>query len=83
MLEDNAGGHAKAGDVMEKYREEHGILKAPHPPNSPDLNMIEGLWDYEKGRVEECPIYSGSEKNVEKAKEYVTREWVRARPKAL
>ncbi len=21
-----------------------GILKAPHPPKSPDLNMIEGLW---------------------------------------
>lgn len=44
--------------------------------------MIEGLWDYEKDRVEEYPIYSGSEKNVEKAKEYVTRERARAGPKA-
>lgn len=82
LVEDNAGGHAKAGDVIEKYREEHGILKALHPLNSLDLNMIEGLWDYEKDRVEECPIYSGSEKNVEKAKEYVTREWARDGPKA-
>ncbi len=40
---DNAGGRTKAGDVMGKYREEFKILKAPHPPNSPYLNMIEEL----------------------------------------
>ncbi len=44
--------------------------------------MIEGLWDYEKNKVEEYPIYVGTEEDVEKAKEYVIREWNRAGPKA-
>lgn len=41
LVGENAGGHAKVEDVIEdvieNYCEEHGILKAPHPPNSPDL----------------------------------------------
>ena len=43
LVENNAGGHVNASEIMEEYRNKHGILKAPHPPNSPDLNMIEGL----------------------------------------
>lgn len=82
LVEDNAGGHAKAGEIMERYRDEHGILKAPHLPNSPDLNMIEGLWDYEKDRVEEYPTFGGTQEDVQRAKDYVTREWQRAGPKA-
>lgn len=82
LVEDNAGGHKKASDIMAKYREEHNISKAPHPPNSPDLNMIEGLWDYEQDRVEEYPVFGGSQADVQRAKDYVTREWERAGPKA-
>ena len=52
-MEGNAGGHPKAADIMEKCQLEYEMLKNPYPPNSPDLNMIEGLWDYEKDRVEE------------------------------
>ena len=44
-VEDKA---CEAADIMEKYRLEQEILKTPHPPNSLDLNMIEGLWDNEK-----------------------------------
>ncbi len=74
LVEDNAGEHTKASDVKEKYQKDHRILKAPHPPNSPDLNMIEELWDYEKDRVEEYPMYSGTEEDVEKVKAYVIRK---------
>lgn len=55
LVEDNAGGHVKASEIIEGYRNEHGILKAPHPPNSP-----EGLWDYQKDRVEEYPTVGGT-----------------------
>lgn len=44
--------------------------------------MIEGLWDYEKDRVEEYPVFGGTEADVQRAKDYVTREWLRAGPKA-
>ena len=82
LEEDNAGGHARASKIMEEYRNEHGILKAPHPPDSPDLDMIEGRWDYEKDRVEEYPTFGDTQDDVQQAKDYVTRRWRRAGPKA-
>lgn len=41
LVEDNAALHTKAAEICEKDRRERGILKAPWPPNSPDLNSIE------------------------------------------
>ena len=48
------------------------------------MSLIEGLCDYEKDWVEGYLIYSGSEWDVEKAKEYLhdIREWGRAGRKA-
>lgn len=82
LVEDNAGGHSKAANLMEAFRKQHGILKAPHPPNSPDLNMMEGMWDYPKDRVEEYPVVGGSQADVEKAKDDVRKEWELASGKA-
>lgn len=64
------------------FREEKGILKAPHPPNSPDLNMIEGMWDYQKDRVDEYSVKEASQEEVDRAKDYVESEWEAASGKA-
>lgn len=74
LIENNEGRHKKARNIMAKYCEENNILKAPHPPHSPDLNMIEGLWDYEKDRVKEYPVFGGTKADIQRAKDYVTRE---------
>ncbi len=60
-----AGPNKVDGNIAEQ----HGILKASHTPNSPDLNMIEGMWDYRKDGVDEYPVGGGSQADVEKAKD--------------
>lgn len=48
LVKDNAALHRKAAEVCEKDGLERGILKAPWPSGSPDLNCIENAWCYEK-----------------------------------
>ena len=82
LVEDNAGGHSKAARVVEAERKEECIRKAPHPPNSPDLNMIEGLWDYEKDRTDEYSVGGGTQADIKRAKAVVIREWEQSAEKA-
>lgn len=44
LLQDNAPAH-KAKKTM-AYLDEIGLPTLPHPPQSPDLNPIEHVWDY-------------------------------------
>lgn len=59
-MKHNVGGHVKASEVIEEYCRKNNIQKTPHPPNSLDLNMIEGLWDYKKDKAEEFPVFGGT-----------------------
>jgi hypothetical protein len=34
-----------------RYRRRHGVWRLQHPANSPDLNLIEGIWNIIKERV--------------------------------
>jgi hypothetical protein len=54
LQQDNDPAHKQAVDVVEEWRE--GKMTTPTvlpnwPPNSPDLNPIENVWGYVKGKV--------------------------------
>lgn len=53
IVSDNAGSHGLARDLDEFYRKRENkfYLWAPHPAKSPDLNMVEHLWDYLREKV--------------------------------
>lgn len=46
LIEDNTRRHSKAVCQVEEERKAKNILKAPHLSHSPNLSMIEKLWDY-------------------------------------
>ena len=46
------------------FFEENEIQVIPWPPQSPDLNPIENLWAYLKGRLEEREIHGMAELEV-------------------
>ena len=52
LVEDGDPSHSmrKAG-LAAKMRKEAWITNIEHPPNSPDLNPIEGIWLYIKGKL--------------------------------
>ncbi|KAF1355600.1 hypothetical protein EJ07DRAFT_181933 [Lizonia empirigonia] len=52
VVEDNAPAHTKAAEICTAEYALRGIIKAPHQPNSPDLNQIDPLWDYEKDQLD-------------------------------
>ena len=72
MQQDNDPAHKQAVDVVEEWRE--GKMTTPTvlpnwPPNSPDLNPIENVWGYVKGKVAIQGIH-----NIQSFKKSVTME---------
>jgi hypothetical protein len=53
LVEDNDPSHGtrNSESLPAIYRRENSVERLPHPPNSPDLNPIEGIWLIIKERV--------------------------------
>ena len=72
LQQDNDPAHKQAVNVVEEWRE--GKMTTPTvlpnwPPNSPDLNPIENVWGYVKGKVAIQGIH-----NIQSFKKSVTME---------
>ncbi|KAF1360297.1 hypothetical protein EJ07DRAFT_155276 [Lizonia empirigonia] len=82
VVEDNAPAHTKAAEICTAEYALRGIIKAPHQPNSPDLNQIEPLWDYEKDQLDGRFQRSSSKDAVLEGRALIQDEWARIGPKA-
>ena len=74
LIKDNASIHTKAEWTAARFRVIARIRKAPWPPNSPDLHLIENLWDYEKDIIRDQPIHGASELEKKQIKELAAKE---------
>ncbi|KAF1351679.1 hypothetical protein EJ07DRAFT_159218 [Lizonia empirigonia] len=82
VVEDNAPAHTKAAEICTAEYALRGIIKAPHQPNSPDLNQIDPLWDYEKDQLDGRFQRSSSKDAVLEGRALIQDEWARIGPKA-
>jgi hypothetical protein len=82
VVEDGAPLHVKAIGVCEAEYVAIGIIRAPHTPNSPDLNQIEPIWDYEKDQLDGRFQHSASRDATLEGRALIADEWVRIIPKA-
>jgi transposase len=70
VVEDGAGPHK--GKVVQAVRDQLGMHRLPHPPNSPNLNPIEPLWFLLKKRVARIP---GHRRSLDDLWEAVKQAW--------
>jgi transposase len=66
---DPSHGIRKAG-LAQAYKASHNVVNLVHPPQSPDLNPIEGIWNIVKQRL--CRRIFDSK---EQMKEALQEEW--------
>lgn len=69
FLQDNSRIH-KAGASMEKLEDMIGNRLIEHPPQSPDLNIVEDIWSHLNRKVQEKNIT-----DIEHLKSTLQREW--------
>ncbi len=51
FMQDNAGPHG--GDIVAKFFTNSKVTKLDWPACGPDIDQIENVWDYNKGRLHE------------------------------
>ena len=74
LVEDNASLHTKAADDMEEERIKRNINKVRWPAKSPDLNMIESLWNILKNELGEYRIFGTGERAKKTSQHLLVRE---------
>lgn len=75
VMQDNAPPHAAARTMEEMG--ERAITPIPWPPNSPDLNPIEAVWDFMKNYIQlNYPsLGSGKNRSRDKLRLVVKEAW--------
>ena len=63
---------------MQTLTETLGNRLIDHPPQSPDLNIVEDLWSYLNRKVQEANV-----KDLKKLKSVLQREWRKMRFESL
>lgn len=56
---------------MEKFCKKYQIQKASHLFNLSNLNMIKGLQDYEKVKIEKYPVFNSIKADIQQVKDYM------------
>ncbi|RPA96662.1 hypothetical protein L873DRAFT_1811013 [Choiromyces venosus 120613-1] len=75
LVEDNAPSHQTARSVDKEERKEKGIVTLDWPSKSPDINQIEGIWDYEKDEISTWQFVGAGKAVVDGAKAVLVQTW--------
>ena len=77
LVEDNAGVHQKAQRVTDEERRMLSIKIVPHSSNSPDLHLIETVFNYIKDSLEEYNLGANETSMAAQqyAKDVIQKEW--------
>ena len=82
LQEDRDPSHGiKKKGLAQEYKEAHNIKNLKHPPQSPDLNPIEGIWNIIKQRLRRRIFDSEEEMKIALQEEWdkITLEEIRSR----
>ncbi|KIM98641.1 hypothetical protein OIDMADRAFT_20135 [Oidiodendron maius Zn] len=71
LQEDNDPSHgSRKYGLAQRLKRDSWVNTLPHPPQSPDLNPMEGIWNILKQRIRRY-IW----RSIEELKEIIQREW--------
>jgi len=81
LEEDNDSGHGTAkggGQELKSWKAEKGIELLPNCPRSPDLSIIENVWNHMKQSMEDKYYYSNEELEdaIQRAWNAVPQSWI-------
>ena len=76
LLHDNAPTHR--ANITKAWLHNHGITRVEFPPYSPDLNIIENVWQYIGVRVE-----ARRPTTIEQLQDIIAEEWEKIPKKFL